>query len=262
MKKTGGEIFRSITSPNLISRDGLKVYLLSYDAEQMFNKRETWFANKMFFPYYMDESFLKKVVEYNESFYYFAISLLWRLLVYNLKEESCRDSEFVSKYHLQEVAEEWRQFLLNGIYPMNYNRIYFFPLYNNIKYDLEYADYYLDRMFDSTFVWDDDGVRSSFFCKLPRFAFWAPITDLNAPTNYGISINPIKGTIDFQKEFAYDKVMSNYGITRFYQGRILLTNKLFENSEISRTQQEKIEQRIKNNSSFPNSELEKLLKTR
>lgn len=259
MKNTGGEVFRAIVSPNQIVRDGLKVYLLSFDAEQMFSKRESWFAQKLFTPYYKNEDFYQRKIEYNENFYYFAISILWRLLVYNLKEEGHCNPEYIKKYHLLEVAEEWRQFLLNGVYPMNYNKIYFFPLHNNVKYNLEYADYYLDRMFDSTFVWDNDGVRSSFFCKLPRYAFWATITESNTPTNYGISINPIKGIIDFQEEFTYDKIISNYGITQFYQGRILLTNQLIKDSRISKSQQEKIEQRMRSNKNFPDSELEQLL---
>lgn len=87
MKNTGGEFFRTIVSPNQIVRDGLKVYLLSFDAEQMFSKRESWFAQKLFTPYYKNEDFYQRKIEYNENFYYFAISILWRLLVYNLKEE-------------------------------------------------------------------------------------------------------------------------------------------------------------------------------
>lgn len=259
MKKQGGELFRSVTTPNLILRDGLKKNLLSSKAEEMFSSRETWFAHNMFIPYYENESFLRTNIKYDERFYYFAISLLWRLLLITISESN--NNDLIDKYHLLEVKEEWRLFLLKGIYPNKYNKIYFFPLHNTI-YDrtTKYSEYYFDRLFDSTFVWDDDGIRSSFYCKLPRYAFWAAITDTNIPTNYGIEINPIGGNIDFEKEFVYDKIISNYGITQFYRGRILSTNKIIEDSKISNSQQEKIKQRIESNSKFPNSELDSLLR--
>ena len=44
MKATGSKYQRGYLTPNKRDQDGLKKYLLSEEAEQIFSKREKWFA--------------------------------------------------------------------------------------------------------------------------------------------------------------------------------------------------------------------------
>jgi hypothetical protein len=77
MKETGGDYIRYSGSPNQRCQDGYKVELLCDACEQRFSKRERWFCEKVFVPYLKEN---EVVFQYDESLFYFLVSLLWRVL--------------------------------------------------------------------------------------------------------------------------------------------------------------------------------------
>ena len=88
-KETGSRFLRTFKEPNRRQQDGLKRYFLSEKAEQRFSINEKWFAENIFKPYLKQQ---RIIFEYDEHLFYFAISLLWRILVLKL-EENIKESD-------------------------------------------------------------------------------------------------------------------------------------------------------------------------
>ena len=121
LKETGGRYLRTYDQPNKRLQDGPKRYLLSRRAELEFSKRERWFANNIFIPYMKDD---EKYFVYNENFAFFIISVLWRVLVDQLKHpDIASDPRF---QFLMEVQNEWKKFLSEAVYPRNYDDLNIF----------------------------------------------------------------------------------------------------------------------------------------
>lgn len=227
---------------------------MSKEAELLFNKGgETWFANKIFYPYFTNNGIFKNRIAYDNHLFYFAVSILWRCLYENLEELGDRDYPY--KLEIRQAYEEWRMFLYKDILPENYNRVYFHPTGQFGFPEIEYSRYYFDRMCDSTIVYDNESNKCAIYCKLPKFSFWSIINETEPKINWGLRINPTKGKIDFKKY----RFAETY-LIQFYANRILQTNKVIKESEMSEVQQNKICQRIKKNPDhFADSQLANLI---
>ena len=69
MKNTGSNYLWG-NEQNKRQQDGPKPYLLSDEAEQMFSRREKWFAENIFHPYLKDPTIS---FSYDKNLFYFAI---------------------------------------------------------------------------------------------------------------------------------------------------------------------------------------------
>jgi len=257
MKSLGGTKFRSTDMPNRVLQDGIKMQLLGEKAEQMFSKREKWFAETIFRPYCLSKEFSKTKIRYDETLYYFIISILWRQLYIAIGNNTLK--EFPLNNLFIEAEKEWRDYLNRDILPPNFCKIYFAPL-TPTSIDLphiQYKDYYLLRGFDCAIIFDDNYSNCAFYCKCPCFAFWGVIKDVSASNiNYGLRINPNGGKLDLRKFKVGD-----WYIISYIHKRILETNELCNNGQsiISENQQNQIIRNIQNSKSFKNGELAKLL---
>ncbi len=244
MKSTGSKYLRNYTTPNRRQQDGLKKYLLSYEAEQLFSIHEKWFCENVFHKYLENQTL---EIEYNESLFYFAISFLWRILVLELEHPNIQTFKFVNE--MREAEKEWRDFLLNGIYPLNYDRIHLI-LSDNIKNHTlpsGNVEYFFTRSMDGTTAFNEEYNKCSIFAKFSKFIFLGFIKSPDESGLVGTRINPIKGIMKAPQKF------DNIDVTSFFLHRIQILDKMELASE---NQQEKILDEIRNNREFyQNSEL-------
>lgn len=259
MRKLGGTNFRISNMPNQVLQDGLKRRLLGHNAEQMFSKSEKWFAETIFRPYCFDMSSVNKPINYNENLYYFIVSLLWRVLYVYLKDTVNVDGRF--KNDLIEAEKEWKRYLLNKKIPGHYNKLYFLPLGDNSLssnyFIMEGQEFYNLRTFDAALAFDDDGTKSAFYCKCPRFAFWGVLSDkYDENINYGLRIKPEGGKLSLKKWR-----LGEWYVIDFLYGRVNEANKQFLEGQslLTLNQQEQILKNIKRKKGFGNSELANLL---
>ena len=187
MKKTGGKFLRGIENPDVRIQDGIKRYLLGEKAEQEFSKRERWFANNIFFPYQNNS---KNEFEYDENFAYFIVSVLWRVILDQLEHPTSNIKEL---NFLNEVAEEWREFLAESKYPRNFNdlNVLLTDRLTSHTTDTQNADLYMSRYIDATIIINDDYSTVGVYVKFLRFMFWSILK--GKPTegqNIKVQFNP------------------------------------------------------------------------
>jgi len=200
MKATGGKFLRGFDNPNQRIQDGPKIYLLSNRAELEFSKRERWFVNNIFRPY-LEEG--KQSFEYEEQFAYFAISLLWRVLVDELNDP---DIGYDEKYKfLPEVQNEWKLFLSKGIFPPTFNdlNIMLTDRVSNHTTNGINVDLYLSRAIDATIISNEKGTTVAVYAKFLRFIFWSVVK--GTPNECAdIKINFIKGQLSTPQKIRDD----------------------------------------------------------
>lgn len=197
MKSTGSKYLRRYISPNKREQDGYKAYLLSEEAEQMFSKREKWFAENMFHKY-LSDVFAK--LEYNEKLFYFSISFLWRILVLELKQPKIEEFKFFDL--MVEAEKQWRDFLLIGYYPKNFDRIHLILSDSPINHTLpsHNVDFFFTRSLDGTTVFNEKYNKCSIFAKFSKFIFWAFLNE-DESGMIGTKINPIQGVMQVPQKF-------------------------------------------------------------
>lgn len=203
-KNTGSNYWRDNINPNIATQDGPKKYLLGRYAEQEFSKRETWFANNIFYPFCANQ-LKKSKVFYKEELYYFCVSVLWRILI--------TTKDYIADPKLKEkcivAMEEWRAYLNGGDIPPTYNNIYMMPIDKEL-YNTLLPDYIIPKQIYNEIYWyilrDTDREiycekpnNRALFCKIPRFFFWAVIERDDTSINYGLKISPNSGTIDYKR---------------------------------------------------------------
>lgn len=252
LKKTGGDKFRSIECPTKIIQNGEKIPLLSKEAEEMFCKHEKWFAERIFIPFCTKKTSISQI-SYQKELYFFTISLLWRRLYTTI--------DYIIDPHIkdicQEALEEWRKYLSEGKIPCRFSEIYIMPITPdcfNLPPIYE-IDSYILRDFDTElFIHDNSNV--AYFCKTPRFFFWATIKRDNTNLNYGIKINPNRGKINLKKYKVGDGYVKGYILSRIKKVSQIYNQ---TSQKLSDVQINKIIERTVNRTSFRNSELETLL---
>ena len=259
MRKLGGTNFRMSNTPNKVLQDGFKRRLLGQNAEQMFSKTEKWFSETIFRPYCLGMPLVNKPITYDESLYYFLVSVLWRILYVYLKETVDVDGRF--KNDLIEAEKEWKCYLLNKKIPEHYDKLYLLPLGNNSissnYFLIEGQEFYNLRAFDAALAFDDDCTKSAFYCKCPRFAFWGVLSDkCDENINYGLRIKPEGGKFSLKKWR-----LGEWYIIDFLYGRVNEANKqiLKAQSLLSSNQENQILKNIRRKNGFASSELADLL---
>lgn len=263
-KANGSNYWRDNINPNKAMQDGPKEYLLGRDAEQEFSKRETWFANNIFYPFCKDQLKTAKV-EYKKELYYFCISVLWRTLL--TTKDYIADPKLKVKCII--ALEEWRVYLNGGDVPPTYNQIYMMPinkeLYNTLEPDFIISEHiyneiywYILRDTDREIYCEKPNNRA-LFCKIPRFFLWAVIERDDTALNYGLRISPDGGKIDFKRY-----TVGKGGIKTFIFQRVI--NRMNEEekarAKITSVQRDLIEQRTLHDEHLFNSELGFLLRER
>lgn len=198
-KKTGGYM-RKFENPNLRVQDGPKKYLLGKKAEETFNVRETWFANNIFYPYQRDNI---TPLKYDENLGYFIISVLWRVLVDQLDHPSVKNNPKLS--FLKDVSEEWRLFLSEYKYPINYDdlNIILTSRVSSHNMDALYADLYTTRTIDATVISNEDDSTVGVYVKFLRFMIWSIVK--GHPTNgENLKVNFDHGEIELPQSINDD----------------------------------------------------------
>lgn len=232
-KKTGSQYLRRVVEPNKREQDGLKLHLLSFDAEQEFSLREKWFAENIFVPYLSG----KHTLEYNENLYYFAISFLWRILVTEFKT----DENLKNKWYFDQIKEveiEWKNFLANGKIPKKYHNVNLLLTDRIISHtmDLKGVDFYFTRAMDGTIVDNPNHTFVIMYGKFNRFVFWSVIKSPEYSDElYDVEIHPRKGTIEIPQDLGYEPILS------------FMTNRIKEIEKFplpNQVQQDKIEKEI------------------
>lgn len=222
MKKTGSRFLRRFSEPNLRMQDGMRKYWLCSEAEEKFSKRETWFANKIFYPYLVGD---KKQINYDNNLFYFTISVLWRVLLEQIEHPSIHGEPYLDK--LKTVAEDWKLFLRGDKELPDHRKVYIFLtdriLYHNI--DSDEVNYYLTRTIDATIVANDPPTFVSVYAKFNRFTFWSTIIGGNTKGLSSIKINPSGGSLNLPQ--TCNDVYMNY----FFVNRILQQKQLPQVSE-------------------------------
>ncbi len=245
MKNTGSSYLRPHTTPNRRMQDGYKVALLSDEAEQLFSLREKWFAENVFQPYLKDSTI---TFSYNENLFYFAISMLWRILFLELKQPNIEVFKF--KSIMEEAEIQWREFLHKGIYPKNFDRIHLM-LTDRVAshtFPLKNVDYYFSRALDGTTVFDDNN-GCAIYVKFARFIFWGFLSGVDDTSFAGTKINPIKGNMKMEGQ-----QMATSFVHGFYQNRM---QQIEDNTQYASEKQQVIieEDIMKNKEKYSSSEI-------
>jgi hypothetical protein len=169
---------RHAINPNVPTQDGIVEKFLCGDCERKFNRSETYFANKIFFPFVDKDA---AVIEYNCNFKYFIISVLWRVLKYDLLED-VQDSIWYNT--ALTVEKEWADFLYLDKPIQTFNEIHLlvgvdvikevdFTIENETKNDFIR---YMGRTIDSGIPYNDK--TCMIYLKLPRFLFIVPLAGI------------------------------------------------------------------------------------
>jgi hypothetical protein len=227
-KTTGSKYFRRVAEPNRRMQDGIKMHLLSREAEQLFSISEKWFAENMFKPY-QEEG--KKSFEYNERLFKFSISFLWRVLLLHHSYPGIAETPYYNL--LLEAQEDWKYFLRENRYPV-FDRIYIFLTDRVVSHtmDAKGVDYYMTRALDATVISNNTNTFVAVYGKFLRFTLWGVLKGANDENKIAdLRIHPTKGVLTTPQRFE-ETVM-----TSFFYNRI----KEFEKMQMaSEKQQETI----------------------
>lgn len=211
MKQTGSKYLRSYGNVNIRKQDGPTLDLLSHNAEQLIGRYENWFAKNIFYPY-LSQS--QKSFTYDVTFAKFIISLLWRALHTQLLEDDVNKDNRLD--FLKDVEEQWRKFIKDDIYPIDYNdiNIILTDAIESHNSDTLNTDLYLTRAIDITFVSNESKTQVAIYAKFLRFIFWSKVKGDLSPGKSDTKINFINGTLtipqnisdDFIGNFLYNRI--------------------------------------------------------
>jgi hypothetical protein len=173
MKKTGTGRLRAVSNINLPIEDGIVKKFLCNNCESRFNKSETYFANKVFYPVINDEI---QEFKYDENLKYFIISIFWRVF----KDSSYLDVNGTKwQENLIKFEEKCSAYLLNNEPLENFQEIHCIVGVDIIRNDNTDEDFirYMSRVTDSGIPNSDE--LCFFYVKIPRFIFVIPIHGIN-----------------------------------------------------------------------------------
>ena len=170
LRKTSPTGYVRMTSePNRRRQDGLKMYLLCRDCEQLFSTYETKFARSVFYPFVNDG---KRNFPYESWMLKFCVSLTWRALKYYEINNHLR--EFGKPFlEISEKAEFlWRRYLLAESDSPDTDldhHIYFMDSLEEVSEDDHpFVNRYLQRVIDMDVVTVD--VEPFVTVKFPYFS--------------------------------------------------------------------------------------------
>jgi hypothetical protein len=243
LKETGSGYFRNIDSPNIKRQDGRKLPLLCENCEQIFCVWETATARKIFVPVVTDPAF---AAPYEDWFYKFVISVLWRNLVVDLEQRGeLHDKKF------REVEQEWREFLLNGQRLHNYNRVHVFVTCL-LEPGSPFSSVYLCRDADFTTVMSND-VPMGVYAKFANLIIWAEMAAAERRLWVNTVISSTQGILRAGGQELRDPYFGSFLIGRSDM-RKAAKKKLF--AEMSERQRIKLDRwKIQNAQRIANSQL-------
>lgn len=102
-------LLRRVIEPNKRAQDLLTIRFLCAECEQTLSRYESYFADKVFFPFFQEDI---EGFEYSDNLITFIISLAWRTLLVNYDTQIAKDPWI--KEHLDMAEESWRGFLLGN----------------------------------------------------------------------------------------------------------------------------------------------------
>ncbi|WP_164112002.1 MULTISPECIES: hypothetical protein [Sphingobacterium] len=193
-KATGSRYLRAFNEPNQRRQDGAKKYYLSQEAEQLFSIKEKWFAENIFKPFMVEK---RDTLQYDQTLYYFSISVLWRVLLEQLDVPEIKNNRLLKI--LEEVELDWRNYLIDHTYAPKFSDLNLF-LSDRIRHHdtgVEGLEYYFTRTIDATVFSDDNGDYVIVYCKFLRFVFWSIIKSPKPNINSDFIIRPIESSISF-----------------------------------------------------------------
>lgn len=237
MKETGSTYLRRVVTPNRRQQDGYKIPLLGEEAEQLFSIREKWFAEKIFRPYLNNSTI---TIDYNENLYYFALSMLWRILTLELRNPAI--SDFKHYQTMLNAEKQWRDFLYKDIYPIDFDNVHIFitDRFHSHDYNMDGVEYYFCRQLDGTTIFANENNKCVVYAKFSRFFFFGILRGWDSNPLIGLKINPIRGVISATGQSTI--IESFFG--SFFKNRINLVNSMEKASDF---QQEKILNEIRKN---------------
>jgi hypothetical protein len=110
LKETSPGFIRNLQNPNVRTQDGLKMYMLCSDCEQLFSRWEREFATEIFYPLHSKLG-EHQYLNYGVWCLKYAVSVSWRVLRYGLyKGINNFNSEQLEA--AKKAEEVWREFLL------------------------------------------------------------------------------------------------------------------------------------------------------
>jgi hypothetical protein len=195
MKKTGTGRFRQLKVLNKPLQDGIKEFLLCDTCEKEFGKREDWFKENVFDKYLSDPNAIFKT---SIELTYFAISILWRVLIY-FKDDG---NEYRFKNELDLAELEWMNFLFNDKPLKAFKCIHLVFISENlyIENGAENLYSYFHRSVDIEIA--ESNEKSFVYAKFSRFILFGVIrgisdTDFSGTNIYNLAeLNPSNQTMD------------------------------------------------------------------
>ncbi|MDO9340623.1 MAG: hypothetical protein Q7T72_08885 [Bacteroidales bacterium] len=193
MKKSGTGRFRQLKKLNKPIQDGIKKYLLCEECEKKIAQKEKWFKENLF------ESYLnapKTQFTNNPALFYFAISVLWRVLIY-FKDDG---NQYYFKKELDLAEKEWRAFLLKGVPLKLFQNIHFIfiPEEFDIRSNVKNLYSYFHRTVDLEIVESDQ--KSFVYAKFSRFILIGEIFGITESDFIGTNLNLIEALIPSTQE--------------------------------------------------------------
>lgn len=192
LTKTGGTYFRSTSEPNVRRQDGPKEHLLCGDCEQRFSTHEAWFANEVFKPY-CDEG--QHRFPYEGSFFYFGLSVLWRILDHGLRQ-GLHERIAPFKPQLEAADAEWRDFLLTRSLPLKFNDLHVFVTdigFGNGEQPVEGLNVFMARAVDGEIIGSQS--RCVVYAKMARFIFFGAVTPVELKPEDNTKIDATRGVL-------------------------------------------------------------------
>lgn len=248
MKQTGSVYHRNIINPNIRMQDGLKEKLLCQECETLFSGFETYFSKNVFYPYLRNT---KISIRYNQNLFKFLVSLLWRILQYDLSVWDDKSDKFYPL--LLKTESDWRSFLTGGKKHPEYDCVHMFmaDISENDSQPVLNLNMYLNRAMDGTVVTSEEDCLV--YAKFSRFLIFAGITPINNDLWINTRIDVVGGAILVPQE------LKDGNIGEFLIDRAKMTNEAMVNG-LSDNQKEVIKKSAtKDYSKLKNSDLLKVM---
>lgn len=237
LKETGTGKLRGSWNYNQRVQDGIKITFLCSECENLFSKAETYFSKEIFYPVVNERS---DQFNYNDKLFYFAVSVFWRLLKYDILNQEQKNLHYST---LLNAEKEWREYLFNGHQIKNFNRLHLLiavdPLRskdleeNNITVPERFVQY-MGRMTDGGIA-DNDEV-CMIYIKLPRFMFILPLIGFDEEKLVNTRISESEGIYILEQAAILDSTIGD-----FFIERVKTMNKMFD--KISPAQRKKMRQK-------------------
>ena len=194
-KNSGGKYIRKIDNPNKRVEDGIKEYLFCHDCNQLFSRLEDKFARDLFYPY---SNHQVKELRYDSDLLRFSISVLYRILLFNLIENSHLNQEFTKDLLLAQT--EWKDFLTQKGILKNYNNVHIFyttaELTKNVIPVERFLNYYA-RGIDGTIF--TNSKTCIVYAKMARIILIGEIVGFDSTGMKNTLISPDEGEILVEK---------------------------------------------------------------